>query len=436
MILTALSLAACAVVPEPTRAPSSSSTPNLLQATKPATEPTKTAEDEPTTTQQPSPTSPDQPTESSTPAPRSGGEGQAQPPISFPNPNAFTWRTIVSGFDRPADVSGDGFGRLLVLDQHGRIFVVENDAIRARLFLDIRDRVGLEGNEMGLLGLALHPNYRENGLFYVNYTDKNSQSVIARYSAVPQDALADANSEKVLFRVKQPYSNHNGGGMAFGPDNYLYIGLGDGGSRGDPHGYGQDLNILLGKLLRIDVDGGDPYAIPADNPYSGGGGKAEIWVSGLRNPWRFSFDALTGDLYIGDVGQNQWEEIDFLAAGTPGGANMGWNIREASHPFNEQAAAEAALVDPIFEYPHPEGCSVTGGFVYRGSELPEFNGIYVFGDYCTGRIWGLYRDADGLWQHSLLFETGLNISSFGIDDMGELYLLSHPAGAVLKLVRK
>ena len=322
------------------------------------------------------------------------------------------------------------------MGQRGIIYVLENGALRAEPYLDIADHVGREGNEQGLLGLALHPKYLENGFFFVNYTDRKGNTVIARFTADPAAAVARPDSEKVLLKVDQPYANHNGGGLAFGPDGYLYIGLGDGGSGGDPEGRGQKLNTLLGKLLRIDVDGGDPYAVPADNPYIQGGGKKEIWAYGLRNPWRFSFDSQSGDLYIGDVGQNLWEEIDFLPAGTPGGVNFGWNYREGANAYAGEPPAGLALEDPVYQYPHPEGCSVSGGMVYRGEALPEFNGIYLFGDFCTGKIWGLFRAADGQWQNQVLFESGLSPSSFGVDDAQELYLLDHKNGAVLKLVRK
>jgi glucose/arabinose dehydrogenase len=357
-------------------------------------------------------------------------------PAAFPDPAAYTWQTVASGFSRPVELTGDRFGRLLVANQAGRIDVVENGERRGEAFLDITGRVGSQENEQGLLGLALHPRYQENGTFYVNYTDRDGDTVIARYTADQQAAVARADSEKILLQVDQPYANHNGGGLAFGPDGFLYIGLGDGGSANDPEGRGQNPDTMLGKLLRIDVDGGDPYAIPADNPFAQGGGSAEIWALGLRNPWRFSFDSLTGDLYIGDVGQNQWEEIDYLPAGSPGGTNFGWNYREGANEFEGVPPAGLELVDPVFQYPHPEGCSVSGGRVYRGSALPEMNGIYIFGDYCTGTVWGLFRAGDGSWQNQVLFTGGLTPSAFGVDDAGELYLVEHNNGVVLKLARK
>jgi len=214
------------------------------------------------------------------------------------------------------------------------------------------------------------------------------------------------------------------------------MGLGDGGSGGDPRGNGQSTNTLLGKLLRVDVNGGDPYAIPPDNPFAKGGREAEIWMYGLRNPWRFSFDRLTGDLYIADVGQNGWEEIDFLPAGSPTAANFGWNYREGAHPFRGTPPADLKLIDPVFEYSHGDGCSVTGGYVYRGVALPEFRGVYLFSDYCSGVVWGLLKGANGSWQSQELFVTDYNPSSFGQDNDGEIYLINQGGGSILQLQRK
>jgi glucose/arabinose dehydrogenase len=223
--------------------------------------------------------------------------------------------------------------------------------------------------------------------------------------------------------------------LAFGPDGYLYIGVGDGGSGGDPLGSGQSLDTLLGKLLRIDVDNGEPYAIPSDNPFAAGGGLPEIWAYGLRNPWRFSFDPLTGDLYIGDVGQGEWEEIDFLPAGYPGGANFGWNIYEGVHHYSGAPDPGTPLVFPVAEYGHDVGQSVSGGVVYRGTALPEWYGVYVYGDFSMGKVWGLLQLVDGSWQNALLFETGTLISSFGQDENGEVYLVNYN-GELLRLVKR
>jgi len=344
---------------------------------------------------------------------------------AFPDPNAYTWQAIASGLERPVDLQPDGSGRLYIVEKLGHIHVFQDSQLIETPFLNIEDRVNDISNEMGLLGLAFHPNFAQNGFFYVNYTGSGGNTFISRFQA-NGDAV-DPNSELILLTVDQPFPNHNGGAVVFGPDGYLYLGLGDGGAAGDPFGNGQSLDTLLGKILRIDVDSAEPYAIPSDNPFGD-----EIWHYGLRNPWRISFDRLTNDLYIGDVGQNAWEEIDFLPAGSPGGANFGWDYREGAHEYDGNAPA--GLLDPIAEYSHPEGgCSVTGGFVYRGS-MPEWNGVYLYGDYCTGLIWGLIRSGDS-WQNQLLFQVNERITSFGQDESGEVYLVSD-GGGVFRLTRK
>jgi glucose/arabinose dehydrogenase len=287
-----------------------------------------------------------------------------------------------------------------------------------------------------LLGLAIHPHYSENGFFFVNYTDLNGDTVISRFEVSTDPDQANPVSEVKLIVVGQPYANHNGGGIAFGPDGYLYIALGDGGSGGDPLGNAQNTNSLLGKLLRIDVDQGGGYSIPADNPFAGGGGAPEVWAYGLRNPWRFSFDRLTGDLFIGDVGQGSWEEIDFLPAGNPGAANFGWNFREGSQPYGAASSSDdLEMVDPVAEYGRDQGYSVIGGVVYRGEQLPEWNGIYLYGDYGSGYIWGLYPSQDGSWQNQLLFQTDSSITSFGENEQGELYYVAQDGG-LYQLVHK
>jgi glucose/arabinose dehydrogenase len=347
---------------------------------------------------------------------------------AFPNPDNYTWQLIASGLDRPVDLQqADNSGRLFVVEKIGHIHIVENGELIDGLFLNIEDRVNDNSNEMGLLGLAFHPNYTQNGYFFVNYTGSGGDTFISRFQVSGDPNQANPSSEIVLLRINQPFPNHNGGGLDFGPDGYLYAGLGDGGAAGDPLGNGQSLDTLLGKILRLDVDSAEPYAIPADNPFGD-----EIWAYGLRNPWRISFDALTGDLYIGDVGQGTWEEIDHLPAGSPGGTNFGWNFREGAHEY--EGTAPAGLTDPVAEYSHAEGgCSVTGGYVYRGS-MPEWNGIYLYGDYCTGFVWGLIQ-VDGQWQEQLLFDTDVNITSFGQDEAGEVYLIGD-GGGVYTLVTK
>lgn len=382
-------------------------------------------------------------TDTSAPPASSSTAAATSQPSATPAPTAFSvlpaapqWKLIANGLDRPTGMAdpADGSGRLLILEQPGRIRVYQNGAILPQPFLDITDRINSTGNEQGLLGIALHPQYHANGFFYVNYTDLNGDTVIARFKVSSNPDLADPASEKDLLHVKQPFPNHNGGSMVFGPDGLLYMGLGDGGSQGDPNLNGQSLNTYLAKLLRIDVDHGDPYAIPADNPFAKGGGLPEIWAYGLRNPWRFSFDRQTGDLYIADVGQDLYEEIDYLPAGSKGGVNFGWSYREGFHAYKGTPPAGLKLQDPVYEYSHAVGgCSVTGGYVYRGSLNPDLKGVYIYGDYCTGLVWGLKRGADGKWLNSQLFATGLNISSFGEDQAGELYMLDLRNGGVYRL---
>lgn len=346
---------------------------------------------------------------------------------TFPDPAGYTWQLIASNLVRPVDLQADGSGRLFVVEKIGHIHIIANGQLIEEPFLNIEDRVNDSSNEMGLLGLAFHPNYAQNGYFFVNYTGSGGDTFISRFQVSGDPNRANPSSEVNLLRIDQPYPNHNGGSLDFGPDGYLYAGLGDGGAAGDPQGNGQKLTTLLGKILRLDVDSAEPYAVPADNPFGD-----EIWAYGLRNPWRISFDSATGDLYIGDVGQNVWEEINHLPAGSPGGVNFGWDFREGTHEF--EGTVPAGLTDPVVEYSHAEGgCSVTGGYVYRGS-MPEWNGIYLYGDYCTGFVWGLIN-VNGEWQAQVLFDTDVNVTSFGQDESGEVYLVGD-GGGVYKLVRR
>ena len=381
-----------------------------------------------------SPTNPQPPT-SNPPATPTPAPPLPSPSAIFPvppDPNAYTLRAIASDLERPTDLAhaGDGSGRLFIVEQPGRIRLLKDGALLPEPFLDIRDLVGDEANEQGLLGLAFHPAYEANGYFFVNYTDVNGDTVIARYSVASDSDHADPASALTLLHIAQPFVNHNGGDLAFGPDGYLYIGMGDGGGAGDPQGNGQKLTTLLGKLLRIDVNQ-SAYAIPPDNPFMDRpDALPEIWAYGLRNPWRFSFDRATGDLYMGDVGQNAYEEIDFQPASSRGGENYGWNFMEGNHPY--EGNAPAGLVAPIAEYARRNHCAVTGGYVYRGPSLPALNGIYLFGDYCSGQIWALYRAASG-WQMTTFLNASFTVSSFGEDEAGELYLLNHRGGAVHQL---
>ncbi|MEM8487925.1 MAG: PQQ-dependent sugar dehydrogenase [Bacteroidota bacterium] len=345
-------------------------------------------------------------------------------------------------FDRPVDLqhAGDGTDRIFVVEQAGIIKVFPND-VQSRstpVFLDIEDRVRDNGNEEGLLGLAFHPLYTQNGAFFVNYTASDPRrTVISRFTVDPANPdLADAASEEVLLEIAQPYGNHNGGQVAFGPDGYLYIATGDGGSAGDPMQNGQNRNTLLGAILRIDVDnpqGGLPYGIPADNPFAGQGDqfKEEIYAYGLRNPWRFSFDVVTGDLWVGDVGQNELEEVDLVV----NGGNYGWKIREGDRCFEPADNCPTDnLIDPVVTYGRSSGGSITGGYVYRGSTLPEFYGKYFYADYASGRIWFITMDGETLSEQVELANSNLHISSFGVDQQNELYICAFD-GRIYRLGR-
>lgn len=354
--------------------------------------------------------------------------------FSFPNAtdveNRFTIQDALPGikFNRPVDFENakDGSGRIFVVEQQGRINVVETTpSIKSAIFLDISSRVDSSSNEMGLLGLAFHPLFKENGLFYVNYTTSNS-TVISSFSIDPNNPnIADPLSEKILLTFPQPYTNHKGGKLAFGSnDGYLYIGAGDGGSEGDPQGNGQKLSTLLGKILRIDInnkDQGLAYSIPPDNPFAGNnqGNKQEIFAYGLRNPWRFSFDSQTGFLWVGDVGQNRMEEIDIVDRGK----NYGWNIMEGSLCYNPPSGCNTSGLElPLYEYSHSIGDAIIGGYVYHGKQLPILQNAYIYGDYGSGLIWGLWYRQGNKPQNYTLASTNLNISSFGIDENDEIYL--------------
>jgi glucose/arabinose dehydrogenase len=340
----------------------------------------------------------------------------------------------VAGLQRPIALrnAGDGSGRLFVVEQPGRIRIFKDVALQSTPFLDIRDRVRDSANEQGLLGLAFHPDYENNGRFFVNYTDLGGDTVVAEYARSTNNPdLSDPATEKIIITIAQPYGNHNGGDIAFGPEGYLWIATGDGGSAGDPEDNGQNLNTLLGKLLRIDVDSGSTYTIPPDNPFADDpGANDEIWAYGLRNPWRFSFDRDTGDLYVGDVGQNRLEEIDFEPRSDQGGRNYGWNTMEGSNCFSPSNCSSEGLVLPVAEYGHSLGCSVTGGYVYRGSLYPALEGLYLYGDFCSGTVWALTRTDSGQWLSGVVGETGASISSFGEDEAGELYLTDLWSGTV------
>ena len=345
---------------------------------------------------------------------------------------------FAEGFTNPVSIAHAGDERLFVVERGGTIRIIDGDGtVAATPFLDIPGIIK-SGGEQGLLGLAFHPDYAENGYFFVNYTDLDGNTVIARYSVSAADSdVADPESGLVVLSIDQPYANHNGGDVKFGPDGTLYIGTGDGGSAGDPQNNAQDLSSLLGKMLRIDIDTGSPYSIPEGNPYVEDAGAAdEIWASGLRNPWRFSFDRETGDMWIADVGQNAIEEVNFIPSGTGAGMNFGWRCYEGEEPYNtDNCGAAEDYQFPLYQYYHSEddGCSVTGGYVYRGMEYPSLDGYYFFSDYCNDILYSL-RDSAGQWvvqQHGQY--PGNNFTTFGEDMNGELYVAGISSGTVYKL---
>lgn len=349
--------------------------------------------------------------------------------FQFQSQVALDLELFASGFDGPVALENAGDDRMFVVEQDGVIRVRQSDGT-VSTFLDIQVPVNSNGNERGLLGLAFHPDYENNGYFFVNYTRSGGNSRISRFSVSADPDAADVTSEVIIMEIFQPYSNHNGGDIQFGPDGYLYIGMGDGGSAEDPDNYGQNTQSFLGKMLRIDIDNavpGETYSIPADNPFINDDNVLdEIWALGLRNPWRYSFDAMTGDLWIGDVGQYDWEEISFQASTSPGGENYGWRCYEGNHPFNTSGCGPMSdYVDAIAEYSHSGGnCSVTGGFVYRGSLEPTLDGHYIFVDYCSGNFWTTFDNA-GTWETNMALQTGeFGWSTFGVDMNNEMYVVN------------
>ncbi|HWR82856.1 MAG TPA: PQQ-dependent sugar dehydrogenase [Candidatus Deferrimicrobium sp.] len=358
----------------------------------------------------------------------------------------LTAQLAVSGLSSPVYVCsppGDR-NRLFIVEQGGRIRIHKNGSLLPVPFLDIHTIIST-GGERGLLGLAFHPDYAANGYFYVNYTNVAGNTVIARYQVSANPDSANQNSAFTILTVAQPFSNHNGGMLAFGPvDGYLYIGMGDGGSGGDPQNNAQNPQTLLGKLLRIDVDGGVPYSVPPDNPFVGAPDTLdEIWAFGLRNPWRYSFDRAAGDLYIGDVGQNALEEIDFQSNTSSGGENYGWRLKEGTSCYNPPSNCDPAgvLIDPIHQYTHggsPFRCSVTGGYVYRGCAIPDLQGTYFFGDYCSGQVWSFRYNGSTVTEfQDRTTELGLpavSVSSFGENANGEIYIVAYNLGRIYKIV--
>ena len=354
-----------------------------------------------------------------------------------PGSDSVTLQLVTSGLTHPLHVTappGDT-ARLFVVQQDGQVRVLVHDTLLATPFLDVSGHI-TSGGERGLLSLAFHPSYAQNGWFYVYFTDPNGDTRVVRYRVSPGPNVADSLSGDTVLSVAQPFANHNGGLLLFGLDGMLYVGLGDGGSSGDPLGNGQSLGTLLGKLLRIDVDAGGPYAIPAGNPFVGvSGARGEIWLYGLRNPWRFSFDRANGDLYVADVGQSGWEEVNVLPAGGGGGVNYGWNTMEGNHCYAAATCTRSGLTLPVVEYETSEGCAVTGGYVYRGDRVPALVGVYLYGDFCGGWVRSLrYVGGQAIEPYdwpSLRVSGGL--SSFGEDARGELYITTL-SGSLYRIV--
>ncbi|MEP6639197.1 MAG: PQQ-dependent sugar dehydrogenase [Chloroflexota bacterium] len=372
----------------------------------------------------------------------SGGTGQPASAPFDPAHVALTLAPFVDGFTAPLAIvnAGDGGKRLFIVEQGGRIRIVRDGRIVPAPFLDVGDQI-TSGGERGLLGLAFHPQYPDDPRVFVDYTDHNGDTQVSSFELDPGDAdRLDRTSETKLLHVGQPFANHNGGALVFDPSGMLLVSMGDGGSGGDPQGNGQSLTTWLGKILRIDIDKGQTaaraYGIPADNPGADGadGGRPEIWLTGLRNPWRISFDRATGDLWIGDVGQNLWEEIDVQRSGAPRGTNFGWNRMEGRHCFEpSQGCEDPSLTLPVTEYGHDLGCTVIGGNVYRGTAQPALVGGYVFADYCSGRLFAIDPLGDGYRMPVEVGHTNGNPSAFGEDEDGELYAADIAGGTILRV---
>jgi glucose/arabinose dehydrogenase len=433
IVIGALSISACGTTAEnsaPTQ-PATAAAPAeaaLPTVTTPAPETAQAADE--------TPTQPAAITESVATTPTTDQSAQvasAAPaaPVFDPAQTALRLTTVANGLLKPDFLThaGDGSGRLFVVEQAGRIRIIDGDKVVETPFLDISDRVGSSSNEQGLLGLAFAPDYASSGTFFVNYTNRAGDTVISRFQVTADAQVADPASETLVLTFQQPAPNHNGGMILFGPDGMLWVGTGDGGASNDRFGNGQNPQTLLGKMLRIDVmsDPTQPYTIPADNPWvtaqwNGQAVRGEIWALGLRNPWRYSFDATTNDLWIADVGQNTWEEVNFVAAGSAGGLNFGWPLMEGLHCFQQAECDATGLLPPVIEYDHSGNCSITGGHVYRGS-IPALQGVYFYADYCSMRIWAATPAGDGTWKSDLVLQSDAPITSWGADQDGELYIV-------------
>ena len=374
-----------------------------------------------------------------------GGSTTPPPPPPPPPTLQVELVPVASGLSSPLDIqqAGDGSGRLFVVEQGGKIKIIQNGSVLGTPYLDVSSLI-VSGGEEGLLGLAFHPSYSTNGCFYVNYTttrlNGTLQTAISEFrAAMPGANTVNSTSEHILFTVNQPEANHNGGGLAFGKDGFLYIGLGDGGGAGDMHGTignAQDLTTRLGKMLRISVTCNGTFTVPSDNPFVTNTTAAkEIWLYGLRNPFRFSVDQATGNLWIGDVGQNSFEEVDRVTP-AQGGSNMGWRCKEGTHNFNFSANCQGlTFLDPIFDYDRSQGDeTVIGGYVYHGTNIAALAGNYVFGDFISGRIWSLAQNGQGQWVRTFLVNAGGgDLAGFGQDANGELYVAKYSSGAVARL---
>ncbi len=439
LLFSALLLSACATgQPEPTATPVAVATTPVQAEAAPTAEAATAGAVPATAADSPAATAASVTLPTPTPAPT--------PTVALLPPDQVQVRLepIYDGFELPVFLThaGDGSGRLFVVEKTGKIWVIDGGEKQPAPFLDVSAKITTAGNEQGLLGLAFAPNFAASGHFFINYNDSQGTTVVERYTVSPAAAnQADIASAFTVLTVAQPAANHNGGMLDFGPDGYLYIPLGDGGAANDRFGNGQNPAALLGKILRLDVtsDPAQPYLIPADNPFvnadwNGQDVRDEVWAIGLRNPWRTSFDRTTGDFWVADVGQNQIEEINVLQPGAPGGLNLGWPLMEGLGCFSDANCDQTGLTLPVVDYTHLGGnCSVTGGYRYRGAALPQWNGLYFYGDYCSGRIWALAPDGSGGWVGAEILDSALTISSFGEDETGELYMLDYAGGVVYRL---
>jgi len=353
-----------------------------------------------------------------------GDDGVTADPL--PASDGIVLTEVASGLERPVQLlDAPGDPRLFIVEQRGRIRVLSGGQLQETPYLDVSSQLS-GSNEQGLLGLAFHPDFQSNGFAYVNYTDGSGDTRVVRYTERADGLSLDPASAKEILFVDQPFGNHNAGQLLFGPDGMLYIPLGDGGSSGDPQGNGQNLDTLLGAILRIDVNGGDPYAIPPDNPFASGGGRPEIWASGVRNPWHNDIDAEGGFIYVADVGQNTWEEVNVVPL-NEAGVNYGWNIVEGPECFQGSGCDRTGLWDPVISYDHGDGCSITGGHVYRGQALPDLLGVYFYSDFCDGWLRSFRWDPDqgtAVDQREWSIPNIGSVYSFGKDGDGELYVLA------------